>query len=48
MRVARERCRQHLERQVALQLGIPGAVYLAHPSRADGCRGFRKGGVIAR
>jgi hypothetical protein len=40
LRVVREGFRQHLKRHVALQLAIPRAVYLAHPSRADGCEDF--------
>ena len=40
LRVARKRFRQDLERHVALQLGIPRAVYLPHPSRAEGCEDF--------
>jgi hypothetical protein len=38
--VAGEGFRQNLERHVALQLGIPRAVYLAHTSRADECEDF--------
>jgi hypothetical protein len=35
LRVLRQRCWQHLERDVAIQLGVAGAIHLAHSARAN-------------
>ena len=34
--VLREKLRQHLDRDVAIELGVPGAIDLAHPPGAQG------------
>ena len=34
--IQRERRRQHLDRRVAIEPGVVGAIDLAHPARADG------------
>ncbi len=40
VRILSEGLRQHFQRHVALQLGVAGAVHLAHAARADGREDF--------
>jgi hypothetical protein len=36
IRIERERVRQHLQRDVTIQLAVSGAIHLAHTARAEG------------
>ena len=48
LRVTRELAREHLDRDVAREPRVPGAVHLAHASGAEGCHDFVGSKTLAR